>query len=100
MRSHSPAGTVYGRVEQSDDAQRSVSEGEPPGVDAGSDPPLGQGASRTSSRGRRVLVTALIWITTVLAVVGILGVWANRQMLDPDNWADTTTQPLHNPTIE
>jgi hypothetical protein len=53
-----------------------------------------------SSRGRRVLVTALVWITTVLAVVAIFAVWANRQMLDPDNWADTSTQLLQNPKIE
>jgi hypothetical protein len=45
-------------------------------------------------------VTTLIWITTVLAVVGIFAVWANRQMLDPDNWADTSTQLLQNPQIE
>jgi hypothetical protein len=45
-------------------------------------------------------VTALIWITTVLAVVGIFAIWANRQMLNPDNWADTSTQLLRNPTIE
>jgi hypothetical protein len=72
----------------------------PAPVAAGDEPPADQGRSRTSSRGRRVLVTALIWFTTLLAVVGIFAVWANRQMLNPDNWADTSTQLLQNPTIE
>lgn len=46
------------------------------------------------------MVTALIWGTTVLAVVGIFAVWANRQMLNPDNWADTSTQILQHPAVE
>jgi hypothetical protein len=69
-------------------------------VDAASEPSAGQGASGTSSRRRRVLVTVLIWGTTVLAVVGMFAIWANRQMLNADNWADTSTRLLADPTIE
>jgi len=32
-------------------------------------------------------------------VVGIFAVWANRQMLSPDNWSSTSTQLLENPDI-
>jgi hypothetical protein len=50
-------------------------------------------------RGRRILVQVIIWATTVLAVVGIFAVWANRQLLNPDNWANTSTQLLQHPEI-
>ena len=72
----------------------------PAPADAGSEPSVGHAASGTSSRRRRILVTVLIWGTTVLAVVGIFAVWANRQMLNPNNWADTSTRLLQDPTIE
>jgi hypothetical protein len=54
-------------------------------------PPIG--------RGRRILVQVIIWATTVLAVVAIFAVWANRQFLNPDNWANTSTQLLQHPEI-
>ncbi len=50
-------------------------------------------------RGRRVLVQVIIWATTVLAVLAIFAVWANRQFLNPDNWANTSTQLLEHPEI-
>lgn len=31
----------------------------------------------------------LIWSTSVLAVLGIFAVWANRQVLNPNNWSST-----------
>ena len=41
----------------------------------------------------------LIWGTTVLAVLAIFAIWANRQILNPDNWASTSTQLLQNGEI-
>lgn len=41
----------------------------------------------------------LIWVTSVLAVVGIFAVWANRQMLNPTNWSNTSTKLLQNADI-
>jgi hypothetical protein len=41
----------------------------------------------------------IIWATSVLAVVAIFAVWANRQFLNPDNWANTSTQLLEHPEI-
>jgi hypothetical protein len=49
-------------------------------------PPIG--------RGRRILVQVIVWATTVLAVLAIFAVWANRQLLNPDNWASTSTKLL------
>jgi hypothetical protein len=54
-------------------------------------PPIG--------RGRRILVQVIIWGTTVLAILAIFAVWANRQLLNPDNWANTSTRLLEHPEI-
>jgi hypothetical protein len=52
-----------------------------------------------AGRGRRILVAVLIWGTSLLAVVGIFAVWANRQLLSPDNWSSTSTQLLQNAAV-
>jgi len=51
------------------------------------------------TRGRRILVQFLIWGTTLLAVLAIFAVWANRQILNPNNWANTSTQLLQNEDV-
>ena len=56
-------------------------------------------AVERSTRGRWIWVQVLIWGTTVLAIVGIFAVWANRQVFNPDNWANTSTQLLQNKTV-
>jgi hypothetical protein len=77
------------------------------------EPPTGSGAAKqvasdahearrekpSIGRGRRILVQVIIWGTTVLAVLAIFAVWANRQLLNPDNWAKTSTQLLAHPEI-
>jgi hypothetical protein len=45
------------------------------------------------------LVRLLIWGTTVLAVLAILAVWANRQLLNPNNWANTSGRLLQNAAV-
>ena len=44
--------------------------------------------------GRRWTVRILLIVATILAVLSILAVWANRQVLSSSNWADTSTQLL------
>lgn len=56
-------------------------------------------AATKISRGRLIGVDALIVVTTILAVVGMLSVWANRLLFNPDNWSNTSTQLLENPDI-
>jgi hypothetical protein len=46
------------------------------------------------TRGRMILVRVILGVATVLLVVGIFAVWANRQLLNPDNWAHTSTRLL------
>lgn len=63
-------------------------------------PVRGAGAPKPAAgRGRRILVQVIIWATTVLAVLAIFAVWANRQLLNPDNWANTSTRLLEHPEI-
>jgi hypothetical protein len=50
-------------------------------------------------RGRRILVWVIIVLSTILLIVGALAVWANRQMLNPDNWAHTSGKLLEDPVI-
>ena len=38
-------------------------------------------------------------LATVLAVLAIFAVWADRQLLEPRNWADTSSKLLQRRTI-
>jgi hypothetical protein len=62
-------------------------------------PAVETGAHPGPTRGRRIQVNALIGLSTVLLIIGIFAVWANRLLFSPDNWAKTSTQLLQNPTI-
>jgi len=48
---------------------------------------------------RRALPLTLITIGSVLAFLAIFAIWANRQLLDTDNWTDTSTQLLEDDEI-
>ena len=51
------------------------------------------------SSGRRWLVRGLVILATVIAIAAVFAVWANRQVLDADNWGDTSSSMLANPAI-
>ena len=51
------------------------------------------------SKRRRLLPLTLITVGSVLAILAIFAVWANRQLLDTDNWTDTSTQLLEDDEI-
>ncbi|HTX31098.1 MAG TPA: hypothetical protein VMD09_06920 [Solirubrobacteraceae bacterium] len=74
-----------------------------PSTEVPTAPPTGTPASpppeTSGSRGHPVLVNSLIAITTVLLVVGMFSVWANRLLFSPDNWSNNSTQLLANPAI-
>jgi hypothetical protein len=66
------------------------------------DAPAGEAATAASggiSRSRRIWVNVLIVVTTLLAIVGMLSVWMNRLLMNPDNWSSTSTQLLQNSDI-
>jgi hypothetical protein len=48
----------------------------------------------TLTRGRRIGITALLVSATLVWTVGALGVWAKRQVLDNNNWVDTSSELL------
>jgi hypothetical protein len=41
----------------------------------------------------------LIALSTVLLIIGIFAVWANRLLFSPDNWSKTSTQLLQNENV-
>jgi hypothetical protein len=49
--------------------------------------------------GRRTVARGLVVLASVLAFGGILAVWANRQVLNTDNWTQTSTELLQRPVI-
>ncbi len=55
--------------------------------------------SQRLPRGRRYAVRTLLAIATVLALLSIVAVWANRQLLNADNWATTSTALLENSAV-
>lgn len=52
-----------------------------------------------TTRGRRILIRVLLVVATILVAFGALAVWANRQVLNANNWADTSSQLLQNDAI-
>ena len=68
------------------------------GAGAGS-PHTATGGTARISRRRLILVDSLIGVTTLLLVVGMFAIWANRLLFNPDNWSNTSTQLLQNPDI-
>ena len=49
--------------------------------------------------GRRYAVRTMLVLGTIVAVLAIVAVWANRQLLNADNWANTSTALLQNSAI-
>ncbi len=63
-------------------------------------PPTPASSEEPQIRRRRLIwVNVLIGVTTLLAVVGIFSIWANRLLFNPDNWENTSTQLLQNSQI-
>jgi hypothetical protein len=55
--------------------------------------------SAGSPHPHRWLVRSLIGIATILGIVAIFAVWANRQLLDTGYWASTNTKLIESPPI-
>jgi Short C-terminal domain len=47
----------------------------------------------------RIWVRVILVLATLLAVLAIFAIWANRQLLNPDNWSRTSTALLQKSTI-
>jgi hypothetical protein len=51
------------------------------------------------SSTRRVIATLLVVVASLLAFVAIFAIWANRQLLNTDNWTRASSQLLADPVI-
>jgi Short C-terminal domain len=93
-------------VEDSEDAAKDdpeIASSSPVGGSAGAGGTVvGAGASvdvASGARPHRIWVRVILVIATLLAVLAIFAIWANRQLLNPDNWARTSTALLQKSTI-
>jgi hypothetical protein len=61
------------------------------------DPPAAARSRRWTTR--RIVTAVLLTVNTLLAILAILAIWANRQLLNPDEWASTSTSLLQNQAV-
>jgi hypothetical protein len=57
-------------------------------------------SSASAPHSRRWLINAIFAAAVVVGVFAVLAVWVNRQVLNTDNWTNTSSQLLADPTIE
>jgi hypothetical protein len=55
---------------------------------------------RPPRRAPRWLPTTLAVLATVLAFLSVFSIWAKRQVLETDNWTDTSTTLLADPQVQ
>jgi hypothetical protein len=55
--------------------------------------------SKPLGGAHRIWVRVILGIATVLAILSILSIWANRQLMNPTNWSKTSTSLLRKQTI-
>jgi len=51
------------------------------------------------TRGRRITIRVLLGVATLLTIAAIFALWANRQVLNSDNWSETSVALLRDETI-
>ena len=56
-------------------------------------------AARRGGRARPWIVRLLIGLATLLAIIATFGAWADRQLLDTDNWVATTDKLIADENI-
>lgn len=55
--------------------------------------------ARSITRTRLIWVDVLIGVTTLLLMIAMFSIWANRLLFNPDNWSKASTQLLQDPDI-
>jgi hypothetical protein len=56
--------------------------------------------SASPSVGRRTVAIACLVLAALVALLAILAIWLNRQALNTDNWANTSSELLEQPVIQ
>jgi hypothetical protein len=57
------------------------------------------GSGHAGGGAHRIWVRVILGIATLLAILSIFAIWANRQLMNPTNWAKTSTALLQKQTI-
>ncbi len=70
-----------------------------PAADAPPAATAGPKVPKPTSHRARIWINVLLGFTTLLAIVAVFSVWANRLLFNPDNWQNTSTQLLQNQEI-
>ncbi len=52
-----------------------------------------------ASRGRKLGIGALLVVATIVAILGMTAVWVQRQILDRDEWVETSVDLLEDEHI-
>jgi len=60
----------------------------------------GAGAPTPPPHRHRILIGTLFVLATIIGIVAVLAVWANRQALNTDNWTNTSSQLLADKQIQ
>ena len=89
------AGDSYERAKDDRDTESTPAAEPPAGVGPGAPALL----AVPESRGHRIWVRVILVLATLLAIFAIFAIWANRQLMNPTNWANTSTQLLQKQTI-
>jgi hypothetical protein len=55
--------------------------------------------SKPLGGAHRIWVRVILGLATVLAILSIVSIWANRQLMNPTNWSKTSTALLRKQTI-
>lgn len=85
-------------VEDADDAEGAVTETEDPAAAAGEDRDA-DAAPATPSRGRIYTARGLVILALLLGTLSIFATWAREQLLNTDQWVETSTELLENKAI-
>ena len=62
-------------------------------------PPTAEGRTRPK-KVHRFLIPSLLVLATILGIVGSFAVWVNRQALNTNNWASTSSKILENKEVQ
>lgn len=58
-----------------------------------------QPVKKSGRSSHRVAATALVIAGTLAAFLAVAAIWVNRQVLDTDNWTDTSSELLEDPAV-
>ena len=82
-----------------DNGTHTGGDGDQPQARVGAPVPPPPGDPARVRRRRLLFVNAMLVVTTILLVVAMFAIWANRLLFSPENWSNTSSQLLENPDI-